>query len=311
MGTGDIPLRSPDRGSPLWGDDAATAPLCSSHLAQAGIATAREHLAAAAFLWGSHEGGTLMPQAYATILRTSVIGSSSALWLLGPSSRRVRSMRALAMAIDELRQAAALEREASQAAPRLAFTTPEIARRQAAGAKEALATLEQARQRWWAVAYPAQPYDAKRVAAETKIVQTDVISEVLARVHAGDPTLAFAGSMYWRLMSGDAHAKLWQKLRRAIQTGERERALKQDGDVVTLRDVTTARTLFPVVANAAHLCKAALDLYDLRSRHPYVHTVPTLAPLDPLIGPGLLPATCSSQAAGGGLGRVDDAPITC
>jgi hypothetical protein len=93
---------TPQAGSSLAADDRIFPAMPPSHLAYAGIVTATEHLEL--FREAFQATGKLYPAAYFTLLRTALMGSAQAVWLLKPAQRIQRQENALRIVRDDIKQ---------------------------------------------------------------------------------------------------------------------------------------------------------------------------------------------------------------
>jgi hypothetical protein len=251
--------------SSLSVDDQEFRLMATSHLAQAGIGTAREHLLAMAYVWHSHEGGTLMPQAYATLARAALIGASNVVWLLTPLDRDERVRRTLLLASANFRNAATAQQETLASAPTIGITDVDVLTRQRAIVEGARANVQEVEAEWWR-RFP-RPAVGKAAKME-QFEQTKVIELAHSEVTKDEPTMGPYGKMVWRLMSGDAHAFVWQKLHRASMTGELAAAIAGPGDTFTFNDTHTAKSLLPFVLMPAIVFRHANKLWGFRAAPP-------------------------------------------
>lgn len=84
------PLFEPSVGAELRLDDEEWPYLATSQLSKSGLDVAAEHLFTVASLV---ESGEILPFAFRSILRTALVGSSQAVWLLAPNSLEERTTR--------------------------------------------------------------------------------------------------------------------------------------------------------------------------------------------------------------------------
>ncbi|KQO09881.1 hypothetical protein ASF06_06420 [Agreia sp. Leaf244] len=99
-----------DPGSDLTGDDATFEAFSISNLVGYSLAAATEHLDFT--LTAMRETSTLYPTAYLTVLRTSLLAASHAAWILTPTERSERQLRALQFLADDVRTQLVMVREA-------------------------------------------------------------------------------------------------------------------------------------------------------------------------------------------------------
>ncbi len=95
------PLR-PAPGSSLANDDAVFPPLPASSVAYNGLLTAVEHLDF--FRAALTATRTLYPAAYYTVLRSALMGSAQAVWVLMPPNPATRAEHSLRIAVDSYKQ---------------------------------------------------------------------------------------------------------------------------------------------------------------------------------------------------------------
>lgn len=199
--------------SSLAADDQEFRLMPTSHLAQAGIVAAREHLLVMGYVWHSHEGGTLMPQAYATLARAALIGASNVVWLLTPLERAERVRRTLLLASANFRNAATAQQETLDSAPTLGVTDKDVLARQREIVMGARANVSEVEDEWWR--RNPRPVANGKAARMAQFDQTKVIDFAHSEVTKDEPSMGPYGKMAWRSMSGDAHSYVWQKLQRA------------------------------------------------------------------------------------------------
>lgn len=258
---------APETGSALYGDDKRFTLFAPSQAAMAGIGAAREHLLAAALIWRSSTGGTLMPMAYSTVLRGALLGASTAIWLLSPSKRNVRVGRAAEYAQDNFHYQVTAEEHALKRAIHSGISDPVVLasqREKIDWLKGMKAESLRIRQRELGQADLATNGGRHRPTTATAIVKT-----ALEHAHDADAASVFHGLGLWELMSGDAHGNVWQKSARAEATGEYDRAIEDRDGELTMFDVNTPETLLALVGACTMLHHAAEELYRGRSTRPY------------------------------------------
>lgn len=256
-------------GSSLALDDNEFRLMPTSHLAHAGLAAAREHLLGMAYVWQSHPGGTLMPQAYATLARAALIGASNAVWLLAPLERDERVRRTLLLASANFRNAATAQRETLDSAPKIGIIDEDVLASQREHVEQATANVQCVEAEWF-LRYPL-PTAGKRARME-QFDQTRAIDYAHTEATKDEPTMGPFGKMMWRLMSGDAHALVWQKLHRASMTGELTNGITGPGDTFTFPDVHTCSSLLPIVLSPALVFRHAYKLWGFRAVPPVCQT---------------------------------------
>ncbi|MFI5591178.1 hypothetical protein ACIA5G_39430 [Amycolatopsis sp. NPDC051758] len=249
--TGEVPPM-PAPGSSLARDDQVYGRLPPSHLAYGGIVTAAEHLEL--FRVGLTASRILYPSSYFTLLRSALMGSTQALWVLKPRLRAERIAHALQLVRDDLRQSMNL----------LLVDTPaelgldddlDTAR---AGLNRRLVELQ--------AAAAAAGLDPDKVPG-WRINMTEMIKTVSELVHAdhrGDADTRHGASLLWRLQSGHAHATPSARVRQI-----RAEQVQQHPDG-TLTGAATASFAEVGSASAAAVLflNEAWRLYELRCTAP-------------------------------------------
>ena len=249
--TGEAPLL-PTAGSSLARDDQVYTRLPPSHLAYGGMVTAAEHLEL--FRVAFQASRTLYPSSYFTVLRTALMGSAQALWVLKPSQRAERIKHALQLARDDIRQSRNL----------LSVETPaELGLDQ-----EVIAARNRLDQRLVELqaATAAAGLDPGEV-PDWRLNMTGMIKTVSDLVHAdgrGDPHTRHGASLLWRLQSGHAHATPSARIRQIRE----DRVVQTPGGTLTGQATTSASEVGSAAAAAVLFLNEAFRLYELRCAAP-------------------------------------------
>jgi hypothetical protein len=249
--TCQVPLM-PVPGSSLAQDDRAYSPLPPSHLAYGGIITATEHLEL--FRVALRASKALYPSSYFTVLRSALMGSTQALWVLKPAQRVERIEHALQIVREDIRHSMNL----------LSVETPaELGLDE--DRETARAVLDQRLVELQAAA-AAAGFDPAKVPG-WRLNMTEMIKTVSELVHAdnrGDADTRHGASLLWRLQSGHAHATPSARVRQ-IQAHQ----VRQHPDGTLTGAVTTTFAEVGSAAAAAMLfLNEAWRLYELRCSAP-------------------------------------------
>lgn len=240
--TGRVPV-TPKSGSSLARDDQAYSRMPPSHLAYGGIVTATEHLEL--FRVGYQASRTLYPSSYFTLLRTALMGSTQALWVLKPP-RNDRIKNALQLAREDIRQSMNLLRE-----------DPPVELGLADGIAAARTDLDK-RLGELQDAAAAAGFDPAEVPG-WRLNMTDVIKHVSELVHA-DANTRHGVSLLWRLQSGHAHSTPSARLRQ-IQT---DQVQQHPDDMLTGPAAANFAEVGSAAAASVLFLSEAWRLYDLR-----------------------------------------------
>lgn len=223
-----VDLPEPQPGSPLLGDDRATDPHRVSHAAARSIQAAAEHLDALRGLVGV--AGLIHPSAPFTLARGAIETAAAGVWLLAPTLRRERGLRALRHAVrNEIDQNTALTGVGRVLSPPL---------------DERRASVD---------AIAARLGREGRVHPEKS---TEVVKAAEAVGASEMPLL-----LTWQLCSGFAHGRLWPMLAML----NREVLPGPDSSTARLKVTSSLdRVLFALMA-ARDVTEYALQLYQLRA----------------------------------------------
>lgn len=242
--------QTPTAGSSLAKDDAFFPPQPPSHLAYAGMVTATEHLELfrIAFL----ASRTLYPSAYFTLLRSALMGSAQAIWVLRASPRTKRVENALRLVRDDLKQRKGMLQEPP--------ATIDLDAGALEGARDRLAEWLG----WVQDAAGRIGLDRSAVPA-WRLSMTDVIKKAGELVHRGsedDAAIQYGTSLMWRMQSGHAHGTPSARL---TQIRPEEVIKRLDGTnwakaTTSMADVGTAASA------AVMLLDEAWKTYDNRCR---------------------------------------------
>ncbi|GAA1983573.1 hypothetical protein [Amycolatopsis minnesotensis] len=242
---------TPSAGSSLAADDTTFPSLPASSAAYNGLVAAIEHLDF--FRAALTATRTLYPVAYYTVLRSALMGSAQAVWVLAPRQRSTRVENALRIAVDSYNQ----ERKLINDITNLTAEQQVIADRNLATLSTRLSAA--------AAAADALGVNGATVANWT-LNMTTVIKEAIALAFpentADSGRVRESSGMLWRSQSGHAHGTPYSRL-----------SLIRDGDLVRRPDGTAyARSTSPIehigLAAAAPtlLVSEAWRLYDLRCK---------------------------------------------
>jgi hypothetical protein len=193
--SGEREPEGPEPGSSLAADDHLFPRHPVSSTAWHGLLTAVEHLSF--FHTSLATSQTMYPSVYFTVLRTALLGSAQAVWVLAPASRPERQKRALTIAATDARE----QRKVIAALP--ARSAAERAEQQTLIGKQQdiLAEIDIAATR---LGFPAGKGAAWQLNA------TDVIDEA-ARVALDSDTRDYP-PVLWRISSGHVHGHAYSRL---------------------------------------------------------------------------------------------------
>jgi hypothetical protein len=264
----NINVPSVQPGSDLARDDLAYPVAPTSHVVQGSLVTAREHLIATAMLWRSTPGGILLPQAYATILRTAVISASNAAWILNPTSSQNRVLNGLVIAAEDARNSRTVIQEHRDAQPKRPSASARSQQRADEELRECRQHHEDVLRAWWSHSGHDEPFDLRTAEKAARYNMSDVVKAASQAASHPDTFKAFGGLHLFRRMSADSHGLTWAKISRARRNGGYAQSLTRQGDVVELVDTLPVGDLFVYMANAQHIYKYAMSLYEKRAATP-------------------------------------------
>lgn len=247
--TGQATAQDVQPGSSLDADDQAFPLYPASHHAWHGISHAVDHLDM--FMHPLVESNLSFPLAPQTLARSGVLGAAHALWVLDATTRPVRQIRALRLAHEEFQN----ERKAYEQLANSGAATAEMA------------AIVATRVEWIGRAVKAGvALGATATQVQAKLVETDVIDDVLRRYEVAHPSpddhLLRTYRLIWRMHSGVAHGFRWPVTYRtdftnAVMEGEEQRQL---GGLVTNDEdqlITSAIAMSLLIGRA-------FDLYNNR-----------------------------------------------
>lgn len=242
--------QTPAAGSSLAKDDTFFSPQPPSQLAYAGMVTATEHLDLfrIAFL----ASRALYPSAYFTLLRSALMGSAQAIWVLRASPRTKRVENALRLVRDDLKQRKGMLQEPP--------ATIDLDADEFEGERDNLAE-------WlvW-VQDAAERIELDRSAVPRwQLSMTDVIKKAGELVHHGgedDAEIQYGTLLLWRMQSGHAHGTPSARL-----TQIKPEEIIQRSDGTNWAKATTSMADVGAAASAAVMLLAeAWKTYDTRCR---------------------------------------------
>jgi hypothetical protein len=237
------PDSGPDRGSSLRGDDAAAHPYEISHAVHGALVSAVDHLdALRALVADAH---VLHARTPFTLMRAALENSSTAVWLLGPSSRDERILRRLRLAwADSLDLESAAQQIGQQ---------PPLSR---AGWKAKLEAVAQAR----GMTGLQVAVITGRPPSYTSIVES-AGNEARIDGLTGDASL-----FCWRVASGIAHARLWASLSSVLDRTDLPGASSPAATAMRLS--ASDRALAVIAGITTSMIGAGWRLYDERRANP-------------------------------------------
>jgi hypothetical protein len=204
LGRGMVPVV----GSPLAGDDAAWTPQPLSACAQGCLASAWDHLQAVRVLT---EAGSLHPLATFSLTRGALLASSTAVWMLAPTSAEARQARGMAYARESLTHRQQWNRDAAATPVGIVWRNLAVVQRHVAMRLHGL-DLHQSRTH------------ARKLPAPTELVMK------AARVaFADNAPMGALALLHWRSTSSDAHGLMWGSLTRGPVPGAASGALHEFG----------------------------------------------------------------------------------
>ncbi|MCD4533560.1 hypothetical protein LRP67_05650 [Nocardioides sp. cx-169] len=220
-------------GSPLAGDDRATAPHQTSHTAHGALGVALDHLHALTFMVAEHK--TLHLNATYTLARGAIENAAITYWLVAPPTRRERVLRTLRLHAMDVR-------DATNATDDLGAT--------------ALVTLDERMEQLRALAAAAgidstSPNWPKRV---TSVEMVKALDEGLNIGIKPGPLGA------WRLFSGMAHGRPWASA--AFMNRE---VTPVDGLVSKVRRANTPDRVLFAASIAQDVITLAMNKYEERA----------------------------------------------
>lgn len=215
-------VERPEPGSELAGDEAVWPYLDPAEVARQSLVSATQHLNLAR---AAIEAGEVFPTAHFSVLRGALVGSSMAVWVLGPDPAVDRQQRALRVVEEFYKRALQYHDDIR---PHVDVSHPDAAQWLDAGEHTRRRRAE-ARARWRA----ADGLKEGQALEMTSIVR--VVSEFVFA-----PQEALNVRLLWRQLSGDAHALTWQLVGRsshAQHVGGGMAEFAAGGDLVELADV--------------------------------------------------------------------------
>jgi hypothetical protein len=193
---------------------------------------------------------TLYPSANMTSLRTALLASSHAVWVLAPDLREDRQERAMRLQSNDLRDQMAMVRDLA--------TLPDD---QAAVRDEELSRLGARLTMHKTVAETLGLRDA----ATSRMSDTDVIAWAAKHVHADDESdLVHASQLLWRFGSSAAHGQRSFALRRLDTSSKRAAG----ADTVMTYAGDLASDVVPAASASLATIREAFRLFALRNTTP-------------------------------------------
>lgn len=246
----DAPL-APEPGSSLDADSVTS--LNIENLVWYSMCISSEHLDFA--LDAMRATRTMYPTAYMTVARTAFVAAVNAVWVLAPSSRQSRRVRALELRADDLRAQVTSFRDM-----KIPTGIPEETR---------TGFLEQLRERQADMQRVATSLGVNQDVTKIRFNQTKAIDWVAEHMHGVDGDLLIGATQaIWRSSSAAAHAQYHFGIMRM----DRNEVIRDSpgSSIVRLRgDLET--DVGPSLAAAVMTLSEAFRLYDLRRvRHDHV-----------------------------------------
>lgn len=199
---------------------------------------------------------TMYPTAYMTVARTAFAAAVNAVWVLAPSSRQERRLRALRLRADDLR------------AQVTSFRDMRMSEGKATEARTGL--LEQLRVRQTGLQRVATALGVEEDVTKMKFNQTKAIDWVAEHMHGVDDDLLIGATQaIWRSGSAAAHAQYHFGIMRVDQN----EVVREEGGGQTMRlrgDLDS--DVGPALAAATMTLSEAFRLYDLRAFKARPHT---------------------------------------
>jgi len=194
----------PQIGSELADDDAVFPYSPISEAARVSLTSAGEHLRLALT---ALKAGQLYPVAHFTTLRTALLAASQGVYILGPDEPRERRSRGLAVVVEAYKRLRQYHQDTMDDAPDV--------------------TEAEKQQLSDQIAWVKQRLEAARAAgADKNVAATDVVSSAAKIVYGAEPDKEHAVNLFWRQLSGDAHALSWSlALRSTVAAAEKGQLL--------------------------------------------------------------------------------------
>lgn len=230
----------PQTGSELAHDDAVFPYSPISEAVRISLTSAGEHLRLAIT---ALKAGQLYPVAHFTTLRTALLAASQGVYILGPNETRERRSRGLAVVVETYKRLRQYHQDM--------LSAPDV-------------TESEKQQLSDQVVWVGQRLETARAAgADKNVSATDVVSSAAKIVYGAEPNKEHAVNLFWRHLSGDAHALLWPVgLRSTVAAAEK-------GQLLSL---ATAGGSFQAIAQpfeaSFQILKRGWSLYDQRSETP-------------------------------------------
>jgi len=193
----------PQPGSELADDDAIFPYSPISEAVRISLTSAGEHLRLAMTTLKARQ---LYPVAHFTTLRTALLAASQGVYILGPDDPRERRSRGLAVVVEAYKRLRQYHQDM--------LSAPDV-------------TESEKQQLSDQIAWVGQRLEAARKAgADDKVIATKVISSAAKIVYGTEPDKEHAVNLFWRHLSGDAHALLWSVgLRSTVAAAEKGQLL--------------------------------------------------------------------------------------
>lgn len=215
-------VERPEPGSDLAGDETISPHLDPAEIVRHSLISATQHLNLAR---AALENGQVFPTAHYSVLRGALVGSSMAVWILGPDTAVDRQQRALRL-IHEFYQRA-LEHH-DELRPYTDESHPGHV--QSLDAADHMRTrMSQAREKWTS---------ATGLGKDEPLRVTKIVRAAAESVFSVQEALEVR--LLWRQLSGDAHALGWQMLARSgppRRVGRGMAEFAAGGDLADLADV--------------------------------------------------------------------------
>ena len=152
------------------------------------------------------KAGELYPLAHFTTFRTALLAASQGVYILGPDDPRERRFRGLAVVVEAYKRLRQYHQDM--------LSAPDV-------------TESEKQQLSDQIAWVGQRLEAARKAgADKKVAATDVVSSAAKIVYRAEPDKEHAVNLFWRQLSGDAHALSWSlALRSTVAAAEKGQLL--------------------------------------------------------------------------------------
>lgn len=230
----------PQTGSELAEDDAVFPYSPISEAVRFSLVSSGEHLRLALT---ALKAGQLYPVAHFTTLRVALLAASQGVYILGPEEPCERRSRGLAIVVEAYKRLRQYHQDMMSA--------PDVTKTE----KQQISNQ---------IAWVGQRLEAARKAGtDNKVIATKVISSAAKIVYGAEPDKEHAVNLFWRHLSGDAHALLWSVgLRSTVAAAEKGQLLGS----------ATAGGSFQAIAQpfeaSYRILKRGWSLYDQRSEAP-------------------------------------------